>query len=232
MKEIREKFDQLLGDVTAYLESRRDLYGDEIYSDFAVEDLYLTRKEKKGQLLSELHGEIRFCRKCQLSKSRRQVVFGSGNPDAVLMLIGEAPGQEEDMQGIPFVGPAGQLLTKILDAIHIAREEVYIANIIKCRPPQNRDPLPDEQQVCVTFLHQQIEIIQPKLILALGRISGQYLLNSTQNISELRGKVHHFREIPMMVTYHPAALLRNPEWKRETWEDVQNLQKLYEKLNG
>jgi DNA polymerase len=144
------------------------------------------------------------------------------------MLIGEAPGRDEDLSGVPFVGRAGQLLNKILEAIRFKREDVYIANIVKCRPPNNRDPLPSEVEKCEPYLKKQIDIIQPKFILALGRIAGQTLLRTNASLTQLRGKVHNYHGIKLIVTYHPAALLRNPHWKRPAWEDVQFLRKLYD----
>lgn len=161
------------------------------------------------------------------------LVFGVGNPNADLMLIGEAPGMNEDKQGEPFVGKAGQLLNKILKAIHFEREDVYIANILKHRPPQNRDPKPEERQRSLPFLYRQIEIINPKLILCLGRVSAHTLLDTTLPMKSLRGKFHQFmgsREL--LVTFHPAALLRNPGWKRDTWEDVQKLRSRYDELTS
>ncbi len=162
-----------------------------------------------------------------------RLVFGVGNPHADLMLIGEAPGLQEDKQGEPFVGRAGQLLNKILAAIGFNREDVYIANILKHRPPNNRDPLPGERERSLPFLYRQIELIQPKLILCLGRVSAQTLLQTNEPMKSLRGRFHAFREgIELLVTFHPAALLRNPAWKRDTWEDVQLLRKRYDELTG
>ena len=162
-----------------------------------------------------------------------RLVFGVGNPDADLMLIGEAPGFHEDQQGEPFVGRAGQLLNDILKAIKFKREDVYIANILKHRPPNNRDPLVDERRLSLPFLEKQIDLIQPKLILCLGRISAQTLLDTNESMGQLRGSFHPYLEkYELMVTYHPAALLRNPKWKRGTWEDVQKLRKRYDELGG
>lgn len=159
------------------------------------------------------------------------LVFGIGNPDANLMLIGEAPGAEEDKQGEPFVGKAGQLLNKILAAINFEREEVYIANILKHRPPNNRNPLPEERKRSLPFLMKQIELIDPKLILSLGKVSAQTLLDNDSSLSSMRGKFHSFRgKYELMATYHPAALLRHAKWKRPTWEDVQKLRKRYDEL--
>lgn len=162
-----------------------------------------------------------------------QLVFGVGNPEADLMLIGEAPGAEEDKQGEPFVGAAGQLLNKILDAINFKREDVYIANILKHRPPNNRNPLPEERKRSLPFLLRQIDLVEPKLILSLGKVSAQTLLDNDHSLSSMRGKFHPFRgKYELMATYHPAALLRHQGWKRPTWEDVQLLRKRYDELGG
>lgn len=159
------------------------------------------------------------------------LVFGVGNPDADLILIGEAPGAEEDKQGEPFVGAAGQLLNKILEAINFQREDVYIANILKHRPPNNRNPLPEERKRSLPFLLRQIDLINPKLILCLGKVSAQTLLDNDNTLSSMRGKFHTFRgQYELMATYHPAALLRHSKWKRPTWEDVQLLRERYDEL--
>lgn len=165
-----------------------------------------------------------------LDESRTKPVFGVGNPDADLMVIGEAPGADEDRQGEPFVGRAGQLLNKILEAVQFAREDVYIANILKSRPPDNRNPTPDEVKAHLPILHRQIALIQPKLILCVGRTSGTSLLGIESSLADMRGRFHDYHGIPVMVTYHPAALLRNPNWKRPTWEDVQLLREHYDAL--
>ena len=165
-----------------------------------------------------------------LDEQRINPVFGVGNPDANLLVIGEAPGADEDRQGEPFVGRAGQLLNKILEAIHFKREDVYIANILKSRPPNNRDPLPAEVEAHFPLLLKQISLIQPKLILCVGKTAGCNLLNRQTSLGSLRGKFHDFHGIETMVTYHPAALLRNQQWKRPTWEDVQLLRKRYDEL--
>ena len=175
--------------------------------------------DKKKKLLDEFYHQIRDCTKCALSKTRHKFVFGAGNADADIMFIGEAPGGEEDLQGIPFVGRAGKLLDRILAAARLKRSEVYIANVLKCRPPKNRDPLPSEEEMCLPYLHRQIEIIQPKIICCLGRVAAHALLRTKANMSELRGQVHKYRNIPMIVTYHPAALLRSERFKKPTWED-------------
>ncbi len=182
--------------------------------------------------LEEFEDGIRDCRVCRLAEGRKHVVFGVGNAGARLMCIGEAPGFEEDVQGEPFVGAAGKLLNKILAAIGFERAEVYIANIIKCRPPNNRTPEADEIASCLPYLRRQIELIQPKIILALGQVAAQSLLNSQQSVSALRSQDHFYSEIPVFVTYHPAALLRNQQLKRKTWEDVKRLRQAYDKLIG
>ncbi len=167
-----------------------------------------------------------------MGKTRNKFVFGVGNPDADVMLIGEAPGAEEDKQGIPFVGRAGKLLTDILKAINFSRDDVYIANILKCRPPNNRDPLPSEVETCMPYLYKQIELIKPKVILCLGRVAATNLFGKKYTLTQMRGKVYDVEGIKTMVTYHPAALLRNPNWKRGCWEDVQKFRKLYDELAG
>ncbi|HUR34407.1 MAG TPA: uracil-DNA glycosylase [Vicinamibacterales bacterium] len=167
------------------------------------------------------------CTRCKLhTLGRSQVVFGVGNPDARLMFVGEAPGADEDEQGIPFVGRAGQLLTKIIEAIDLTRDDVYIANVIKCRPPQNRNPEPDEVDTCEPFLFQQIDAIRPKVIVALGKFGAQTLLRTQDPISRLRGRVFDFRGARLIPTFHPAYLLRNPPAKREVWEDMKLVRQL------
>ncbi len=182
--------------------------------------------------IDELDGLINKCQKCGLGRTRKSFVFGVGNPKAEIVVVGEAPGADEDEQGEPFVGRAGQLLNKILDAIRFKREEVYICNILKCRPPNNRDPQSEEIDCCEPYLWKQLELIKPKLILCAGRIAGQSLLKTNASLAQLRGKFHDYRGIPLMVTYHPAALLRNPNWKRPCWEDVQQFRKMYDEMKS
>lgn len=171
------------------------------------------------------------CKRCPLGETRNQFVFGTGDPNASLVIVGEAPGADEDRIGEPFVGRAGKLLDKILAAIDMKRgDDVFIGNILKCRPPMNRDPKTDEVEKCEPFLLKQLQLIKPKLILALGRISAQTLLRTSAPLGKLREKVHDYHGIPLVVTFHPAALLRNPNWKRPTWEDVQNVQKMLEEM--
>jgi DNA polymerase len=168
-----------------------------------------------------LEAETKRCKKCsELARTRRNVVFGVGNPQTELMFIGEAPGADEDAQGEPFVGRAGQLLTKIIEAMGMKREEVYIANVLKCRPPENRTPLPDETANCLPYLEKQIELIRPKVIVALGATALRALLDIQIGITKMRGNWYTYRDIPIMPTFHPAYLLRNPPAKKEVWEDM------------
>jgi DNA polymerase len=160
------------------------------------------------------------CRQCALCQTRNRTVPGEGNSAARLMLIGEGPGATEDQTGRPFVGAAGELLSKILGSIGIAREAVYIANIVKCRPPQNRKPLPEEANACLPYLHRQIALVRPKVLLALGGTAAESIVGAKRSLGELRTRVHRYDGIPLVVTYHPAALLRNPNWKKPTWDDV------------
>jgi DNA polymerase len=167
------------------------------------------------------------CTRCKLhTLGRKQIVFGVGNPRAELMFVGEAPGADEDQQGIPFVGRAGQLLTKIIEAIELKRDDVYIANVIKCRPPQNRNPEPDEVETCEPFLFQQIDIIKPRVIVALGTFAARALLRTLDPISRLRGRVYEYRGAKLIPTFHPAYLLRNPSSKRDVWEDMKRVRAL------
>lgn len=172
--------------------------------------------------LAELQMHVRACQACELHETRKQTVFGTGHHKADWLIIGEAPGADEDRQGEPFVGRAGQLLTQMLRAIGLAREEVFIANILKCRPPNNRDPNIEEVNACQSYLYRQIELLEPKIVLALGRIAAQSLTNSDTPIGKMRGKLYHLEKnnIPLVVTYHPAYLLRSPREKRKVWEDL------------
>ncbi len=243
---MNQKGSEVLEDLRAYLEYLKGLgihdlhfFGDwennvcssGIFRDgepiYELPSSYGTQLPSRPQRssLEEIRREIGNCRKCKLHRTRQTIVFGEGNPQARLMVIGEGPGYDEDVQGRPFVGKAGQLLTKILQSIGVARNEVYIANIIKCRPPQNRNPEPDEIESCFPFLLKQIEAVQPKIICALGTFSAQTLLRTDAKITALRGKAYHFSNIRIFPTYHPAYLLRNPEKKREVWEDMQRIAK-------
>ncbi|MEA3296766.1 MAG: uracil-DNA glycosylase [candidate division Zixibacteria bacterium] len=172
------------------------------------------------------------CRECPLWQGRNKFVYGAGNPEADLMFIGEAPGADEDRLGEPFVGRAGQLLDRILAAIDLSRKEVYIANILKCRPPGNRDPRPEEMEQCFPHLREQVAIIRPRLICALGRIAAQALLKTTTPLGRLREQWHQYEGVTMIVTYHPAALLRFQAYKKDTWADMQMLKTRYDELTG
>jgi uracil-DNA glycosylase len=177
--------------------------------------------------LKIIRDDIGDCSRCKLHRlGRRQIVFGVGNPSADLMFVGEAPGADEDIQGIPFVGRAGQLLTKIIEAIGLSRDDVYIANVIKCRPPENRNPEPDEVETCEPFLFRQIDFIQPKVIVALGTSAAKTLLKTQDSISRLRGRVYDYRGAKLVPTFHPAFLLRSPDRKRDVWEDMKKVRAL------
>ena len=182
--------------------------------------------------LAALKKEVSVCTQCELHQTRTQTVFGVGNPQADWLIIGEAPGADEDKQGEPFVGRAGQLLNSMLLAMGLQREQVFIANILKCRPPNNRDPKPDEVVACESYLRQQIELIKPKIILTVGRIAAQNLLKLDTPIGKMRGNQYQYpdSELPVIVTYHPAYLLRSPREKRKVWEDLKIAMRIYKQL--
>jgi len=232
-----------VSDLYRYFRQQKEQYGDDLYIDGDVlhaaalaaqglTEIGGTVKESwtAATTLEQLDGLIHDCQKCPLGATRNHFVFGVGNPNADVVLVGEAPGAEEDKKGEPFVGRAGQLLNKILEAVDFKREDVFICNILKCRPPNNRDPLPSEVEQCEPYLHKQLAILQPKVMLALGRIAAQTLLRTNDSLTKLRADVHTYQGIPLVVTYHPAALLRNPNWKRPTWEDVQKFRALYDDI--
>ena len=179
--------------------------------------------EERLRLIREELGD---CTRCKLHGGRKNLVFGVGNPDAALMFVGEAPGRDEDIQGIPFVGRAGQLLTRIIEAIDLRREDVYIANVIKCRPPDNRNPEPDEVRTCEPFLFAQIDAIRPRVIVAMGSFAARTLLRTEDAISRLRGRVYEFRGARLIPTFHPAFLLRSPDRKRDVWEDMKKVRSI------
>jgi DNA polymerase len=181
---------------------------------------------KSAPTLEAVRDVIGDCQRCRLCEGRTNIVFGVGKKDANLMFIGEGPGRDEDEQGIPFVGRAGQLLTKIIQAMGLSRDDVYIGNIVKCRPPDNRNPAPDEVAACIPFLVRQVEIINPKIIVCLGSIAAQNLLQTERKITGLRGKLTKWQDIPVMPTYHPAFLLRNPNMKKPVWEDMQKVMEM------
>jgi uracil-DNA glycosylase family 4 len=177
--------------------------------------------------LDEIRRELGDCQRCKLCKGRNTIVFGAGNPRAELVFVGEGPGEEEDKQGVPFVGKAGQLLTKMIEAMTFSRDTVYICNVVKCRPPNNRNPEPDEIEACEPFLKAQLASLQPKVIVALGKFATQTLLRDTTSITRLRGQWREYQGIPLMPTFHPAYLLRQPEEKRLAWMDLQEVMKRF-----
>jgi uracil-DNA glycosylase family 4 len=199
--------------------------------DVTPEPIALSRSA--AEALAAVRTDIGDCTRCKLHRlGRRQVVFGVGNPEADLMFVGEAPGADEDVQGIPFVGRAGQLLTKIIEAIGLTRDDVYIANVIKCRPPENRNPEPDEVETCEPFLFRQVDVVSPKVIVALGTFAAKTLLKTNDPISRMRGRVYDYRGAKLIPTFHPAFLLRSPERKRDVWEDMKKVRALLQGSAG
>jgi len=184
---------------------------------------YLTAGESLPDNLAGLRAVAASCRACGLSEQRRQVVFGQGAEQPEVLFIGEAPGEQEDVQGEPFVGPAGQLLNRMLGSVHWSRDQVYIMNIIKCRPPRNRDPQQEEMQACSRWFDAQWDVLQPKLVCLLGRVAAQRVLGSDASLSALRGRWHEYRGVPVLVSYHPAYLLRSPVSKATAWQDFRSL---------
>jgi uracil-DNA glycosylase family 4 len=184
---------------------------------------YLKARPAQANSLKELQAHIGDCKRCKLSNGRLNLVFGEGAPNARLVFVGEGPGREEDLEGRPFVGEAGRLLDRIIKAMGLNREEVYICNVVKCRPPHNRDPEEDEIEACMPFLRKQLSLISPEVICTLGRVAAQCLLGREFRITRERGKWHSFMNIPLMPTFHPAYLLRNSSAKRQVWEDVQKI---------
>ncbi len=231
------------------LKDQKEIFGDELFEENILKrKTIIVKKEstaenkneaseslfeenwKSAKTLDELESMINTCTKCPLHENRNKFVFGKGNPNADVMVVGEGPGAEEDKQGEPFVGRAGQLLTDILKAINFTREEVYIANVVKSRPPGNRTPNTEEMEACIPYLKKQIALIKPKLILCVGLTAAQGVLKKKDSLTKMRGQVFEFEGAKVMVTYHPAALLRNPNWKRPTWEDVKKFRALYDEM--
>ncbi len=226
-----------LENLKIFFEGQKLLYGDKVLLSKKlkekVEDIQYVQDTpgkkdmvKENEEFSELEKyfqQIRNCKNCDLSLTRTKFVFGTGSENAKIMFVGEAPGKDEDLQGLPFVGRAGQLLNMMLLAIGLKREDVYIANVLKCRPPGNRDPKPEEIDKCEPYLLKQIELISPALIVALGRFSAISLLRTKASLGEMRKIDHKYNNVPLIVTYHPAALLRNPLWKKSAWEDLQKI---------
>ncbi len=211
----------IIADLKAYLDYLKGM---------GIEGLPVSDSMPKAkQSLQDIRGKLGTCKRCKLHRTRRTIVFGEGNENARLMFVGEGPGYDEDVQGRPFVGRAGQLLAKIIQSMKLQRDQVYITNIVKCRPPENRNPESDEIESCSPFLLMQVDAIRPVIICALGTFSAQTLLKTTAKISSLRGKVYELNGIKVIPTYHPAFLLRNPEKKKETWEDMKRILELLEK---
>ena len=220
--------------IKAFVEEELEIFGGPLYMPEAQnkETVETTTVSADIHDLNEFNEAIMHCQKCALGATRTNFVFGIGNPDADLMFVGEAPGEKEDLEGVPFVGRAGKLLDDILKAIELKREDVYIANVLKCRPPNNRDPNKEEIELCEPYLLKQIELIKPKLLVALGRISATTLLRTKDSLTAMRGKVFDYHGTDMVVTYHPAALLRNPNWKRPAWEDFKTIRDMYREKRG
>ncbi len=230
-----------LNEAQRYLMEQKDLFGNTVYigekpksapSAAEMEFRYPQENWVSSVSLDELDGNICVCLKCPLGQTRTKFVFGVGNPHADVMFIGEAPGADEDAQGEPFVGRAGQLLNKIIEAVQMKREDVYICNILKCRPPNNREPQQSEMETCTPYLYKQIELVKPKFIICLGRISAQWMLQTNETLTALRARVHDYHGIKLIVTYHPAALLRNPNWKRPAWDDMKMFRKMYDEMKA
>lgn len=225
----RGELREIAGEVRAYLEAQRALgveYLDVLWPEPRMPDAAIRLS------LTEVREELGECTRCKLHRHRTQIVFGVGNPKARLVFVGEAPGADEDAQGEPFVGRAGQLLTKIIQAMGMQREDVYICNIIKCRPPNNRTPESDEILACQPFLLKQLQAISPQFICALGGPAAQTLLRTKEPISRLRGKFYDYHGIPLLPTYHPAFLLRNPHEKKTVWEDMKLLIREVQRASG
>ena len=219
---------ELIESLRVYLEVLRDSGVDAL--PYAVDEPRAAHCETDGgtqvETLDGIRAELGDCCRCELGGSRKNLVFGVGNPHARIVFVGEAPGRDEDVKGEPFVGEAGQLLTKIIQAMGFERSDVYICNVLKCRPPGNRDPLPSEVKACAPYMLRQVKAINPEVIVALGKFASQTLLESKEIISRLRGKFHDYHGIPLMPTFHPSALLRDPSKKREVWDDMQQVMKL------
>ena len=212
-------------DIYKYLTLYRDLYGDSIYFNSRVtkNSSYIDRTDELNNYLDS----IKNCLKCPLGEKRNNIVLGMGNPNANIVFVGEAPGKQEDLQGLPFVGRSGKLLDKMLKSIQLSRDDVYILNVLKCRPPDNRNPSQMEIDKCEPYLKKQLEIINPKLIVSLGRISAMTILRTKESLTNMRNKIFNYEGIDLLVTYHPAALLRNPNFKKFAWEDFKLIRDKY-----
>lgn len=225
--DAQSEFLSIIKSIKAYIEAEK-AYGisEVLMPDASSVKMKRTNKASKLEMLSGIRSEVFNCKKCNLYKTRRNVVFGDGVPNAKLLLVGEAPGFEEDLQGLPFVGQAGKLLTRIIESIRLSRDNVYICNVLKCRPPGNRSPLAEEISVCKEYLLSQIEIISPKVILCLGKYAASALLGTDEPITKIRGKDYDYKGIRLIPTFHPAYLLRNPNSKKYVWEDLQKIKRI------
>jgi uracil-DNA glycosylase family 4 len=227
-KKVLEDFKEVLSLTKRYLKQEKERGLREVAISYKPQ---AASHRLQKETLEKLRKEVEGCKKCPLWRERNNVVFGEGNPNARLILIGEAPGRNEDLQGKPFVGAAGKLLTKILASIGLKREDVFIGNILKCRPPMNRNPRPEEIKACWGYLDKQLKIIKPRIILAMGTFAAQTLLKTDERISRIRGEFHPFAKgVKFLATYHPAALLRNPGYKKSVWADMKLLKKEYQRL--
>lgn len=218
-KDLHQEFKEIVSLTRRYIEQ-----------EMGLEEGDCLKEAAEGAPLDPVRGLIADCKKCSLWTSRTNIVLGAGNEEADLVIIGEAPGNDEDVAGEPFVGRAGKLLTKMLGAVKISREEVYITNVVKCRPPQNRDPKEEEISSCSPYLSEQLKILKPKLILTLGNFATRTLLKTTEGITQLRGKIFSYEGIPLLPTFHPSALLHNPNLKKYAWEDLKRLRKEVDRL--
>ena len=216
-------------EIPKYLNLYEELYGNEIYLNTSNSNTKNKNKflKKSEYDLSNYLDSIKNCMKCPLGKTRNNIVLGSGNPNAEIVFLDESPGKNEDLQGLPLVGKSGKLLDKMLSSINLKRDNIYILSILKCRPPENRDPLPLEIEECEPYLKKQLKIIKPKLIVSLGRFSANTILKTTDNLNELRKKIFNYEGIDFLVTYHPEALLRNPDFKKLAWEDFKLIRDRY-----
>lgn len=238
---MKKEVKKVLDDAKRYLIQQESLFGDEIIlpkrssegseqppveKNVSDEQFGVDPSWAESKTLDELEAKIKNCVKCPLGKTRTNFVFGVGNPKSEVVFVGEAPGMDEDLQGEPFVGRAGQLLNQLLVSVGFRRDEVYICNVLKCRPPGNRDPLPSEIEACSPYLVKQLEIIKPKLIVSLGRFPVQTLLKTNASLGSLRGQIFEWRGIKLIATYHPAAALRNQQWKRPLFEDLRKAREI------
>lgn len=223
---------EIISMAASAIRQKIDLGEGDIMVDSDLMDKFPESQKPRYKSLEQFEKAIKDCTKCPLHKGRNKFVFGVGDSDADVIFVGEGPGRDEDLKGEPFVGRAGQLLDKILAAINFKRSEVYIGNIVKCRPPGNRDPEPSEMETCLPYLLEQIRMIDPKIVCCLGRIAAQALLQTKLPLGQLRGHFHDWYGRKLIVTYHPAALLRFPQYKRDTWEDVKKLRAEYDRLKA